>query len=359
MSCFRTIVVAADFSDSSREAFRVACSLAHADETRLVVLHIAAPPIIYSELDIPIPVPGEDQARCDELSGHLRKVYVPDRPLRVEYCTRSGLAVEDILRVSAELGADLIILGTHGRTGVRRLLTGSVAEAVLRRAHCPVLALRSPAHLDAMPAASEETRQTSEGVSSTEETARPEASQSGVSTARSPRTILHPTDFSEPSEAAFRVACSLSREHGARLIVLHVTPMASVYGGTFPGVPADPEVYRHALEERLRQIQIPGPEADAGPGPEDSGTPESKVLVEHRLREGDTAMEITRAADDVGADLIVMGTHGRTGLGRMLMGSVAENVLRRANRPVLMLKPPHSEPKPVSNEPHPRPVILL
>jgi nucleotide-binding universal stress UspA family protein len=163
------------------------------------------------------------------------------------------------------------------------------------------------------------------------------------------RTILHPTDFSEHSEAAIRAAGALARDEGARLIVLHAAPMATVYGGTFPGVPTDTGIYRHALEERLRQIRIPGPEAEdrprsgspavAGEGPlRGGGTPGPEVLVEHRLREGDAAEEILQVADDVGADLIVMGTHGRTGLGRLLMGSVAEAVLRRASCPVLTVR---------------------
>lgn len=73
------------------------------------------------------------------------------------------------------------------------------------------------------------------------------------------RTILHPTDFSDRTGAAFRVACALARDHGA--------PMATVYGGTFPGVLTDPAIYRHALEERLNQIRIPGPDAEAAPRP--------------------------------------------------------------------------------------------
>jgi nucleotide-binding universal stress UspA family protein len=135
------------------------------------------------------------------------------------------------------------------------------------------------------------------------------------------RTILHPTDFSEPSGYAFNLACALARDYGARLVVLHVTPPpVIVYGGGMaPPLPAD---YEDRLREQLRQVVPPDP----------------KVAVEHRLVEGDMAAEILRIAGETKCDLIVMGTHGRTGLGRMLMGSVAEQVVRKASCPVVTVK---------------------
>ena len=182
------------------------------------------------------------------------------------------------------------------------------------------------------------------------------------------RTVLHPTDFSERSAAAFHMACSLAREHGARLIVLHVAPMATVYGAMIAGVPTDPKIYQHALEGRLRQIQIPGPEARDGPrsgarggaGEERlrrGGMSGPEILVEHRLRAGDAAQEILRTADEVGCELIVMGTHGRTGLRRVLVGSVAEAVLRGARCPVLTVKGLLTGPASATSQPAPRPVI--
>jgi len=345
MSLFRTILVAADFSEISREAFRLACSLAQSDETRVTVLHAEAPPIVYGELDFPIVLPEADPSQHDAIDKRLRDLYAPDRPLRVEYRTREGFAVEEILRSGEELGADLIVVGTHGLTGLRRLLLGSVAEAVLRRARCPVLALRSPAHL--APGSS--------GEKPDAVTPSPSTLLKGrVPDRLSPWTILCPTDFSERSMMAFQVACSLAREHGARLIVLHAALMVTVYGGTFPGVPLDPAIYQHALEERLRQIQIRGPspiaEAVGPEGAPDLGTPHPEIQVQHRLWVGDAATEILQVADELKVDLIVMGTHGRTGLGRMLMGSVAESVLRQACCPVLMVKSPLSETEPPAAE---------
>lgn len=153
------------------------------------------------------------------------------------------------------------------------------------------------------------------------------------------RTILHPTDFSGLSEEAFRVACSLARASNGRLIVVHVAPMATVYGGIVPGVPTDPTVYQHALEKRLREIQPAECEPSKGPTMAEAASPRPGLLVEHRLREGDAAQEILQVAEEVDADLIVLGTHGRSGLSRLLMGSVAEAVLRDAPCAVITVKP--------------------
>jgi nucleotide-binding universal stress UspA family protein len=89
-------------------------------------------------------------------------------------------------------------------------------------------------------------------------------------------------------------------------------------------VPPNPEVIRSAAQEQLDRL----------------AAPRDDVRAEHRLAEGDAAAEIVRVADEIKADLVVMGTHGRTGLGRLLMGSVAEQVVRKAPCPVLTLTTP-------------------
>lgn len=134
-------------------------------------------------------------------------------------------------------------------------------------------------------------------------------------------TILHPTDFSEHSKHAFHLACSLARDHGARVVLLHVVvpPMTSCEGVVLP--PPIEEATEDA-KRRLSQIKL------------------ADIPIEHRVAEGDPAEMILRVAEEVHADLIVMGTHGRTGLSRLLMGSVAEQVMRKAPCPVLTMKAP-------------------
>jgi nucleotide-binding universal stress UspA family protein len=136
-------------------------------------------------------------------------------------------------------------------------------------------------------------------------------------------TVLHPTDFSERSGFALRLACALTRDYGARLVVLHVsTPPTIAYAEG--AVPPDPEISIEEAREQLNRLDVP----DAG------------VRAERRFEVGDPVPEILRVADDIGADLIVMGTHGRTGLARLLMGSVAEQVVRKAVCPVLTVTHP-------------------
>jgi nucleotide-binding universal stress UspA family protein len=138
------------------------------------------------------------------------------------------------------------------------------------------------------------------------------------------QTILHPTDFSERSGYALQMACSLARDHGARLVVLHVMPVPLVQ---------EKRLYREEMAEELNRL---------------GGAPDARVQVERRLEEGDPATQILHVAQEIGCDLIVLGSHGRTGLDRLLMGSVAEQVLRRASFPVLTVKAPFLETPPAS-----------
>jgi len=136
-------------------------------------------------------------------------------------------------------------------------------------------------------------------------------------------TILHPTDFSDHSTHAFQLACALTRDYNARLVVLHVVvPPTVIYGEGI--LPPDPELLRREAQEQLAHLLAP----------------QANVRAERRLAEGDPAAEVLSAAEEIGADLIVMGTHGRTGLGRLLMGSVAEEVMRHAPCPVLTTRLP-------------------
>ena len=133
------------------------------------------------------------------------------------------------------------------------------------------------------------------------------------------RKILHPTDFSDYSRAAFEVACALARDYGAELQVLHVNQTTAIYApdGIVVGAPVE-EPYE--LRARLAQLR-----------PEDP-----RVKVDYKLLDGEPAEQILKASAN--ADLIVMGTHGATGLARLLMGSVAEDVLRKAPCPVLTVR---------------------
>lgn len=137
------------------------------------------------------------------------------------------------------------------------------------------------------------------------------------------KTILHATDFSESSDQAFRVACALAADYKARLIVVHVLP-APVVGYPDGIVLSQPEDSRAEARARLQQLN-PGDPA---------------IPIERLLSDGDPVTAIVETAKGRNCDLIVMGTHGWTGLTRLLMGSIAEGVLRHAPCPVLTIKLP-------------------
>ena len=137
------------------------------------------------------------------------------------------------------------------------------------------------------------------------------------------RTILHPTDFSERSHYALHLAAALARDHGARLLLLHVGELPAVAYGEAVLV-MDRAAYATELHSKLEQEAVALP----------------PDRVERRVALGDTVTEIVAVAEETPCDLIVMGTHGRTGLRRVLLGSVAEQVMRRAPCPVLTVKMP-------------------
>lgn len=138
-------------------------------------------------------------------------------------------------------------------------------------------------------------------------------------------TILHPTDFSESSKTAFQMACSLASDYGARLIIIHVYPHEA------PPEWVDyvqPGEYENALMTRLYELK-----------PSDR-----KTEVDYLLLEGRAADMILEVSEREKCDLIVMGTHGRAGLRRAIMGSVAEEVIRHADCPVATVRPSISLP---------------
>ncbi len=137
------------------------------------------------------------------------------------------------------------------------------------------------------------------------------------------KTILFPTDFSSLSDAALEHATALALNIHAKLLIVHVTEPAAIYGAgeMYYGVPEPDD---SALQAMLLDLKPSDP----------------RVSCEHRLTKGSPAAEIVRLAEEIGAEMIVMGTHGRTGLGHFLMGSVAEAVVRRAKCPVLTVKSP-------------------
>jgi nucleotide-binding universal stress UspA family protein len=150
------------------------------------------------------------------------------------------------------------------------------------------------------------------------------------------RSILLPTDFSECARHALPAAASLARLVGARIICLHVVePLVPTVGWTPIAEPLPVADISEELEESAaREL------------PKFAQCEECEGLdVEDLIVRGEAASEIVRVAREREVDLIVVSSHGRTGLGRMLFGSTAESVVRHAHCPVLVVKPPHESDK--------------
>jgi nucleotide-binding universal stress UspA family protein len=131
------------------------------------------------------------------------------------------------------------------------------------------------------------------------------------------KKILYPTDFSSYSNQAYFHAVSLAEKHGASLTILYVySPISATEGRS-----GDDRAHWRSQLEQIRPV-------------------DPTIPISHVFLEGDPAAEIVQYAIDASIDLIVMGTHGRTGLERLLMGSVAEKVMREAPCSVLVVKLP-------------------
>lgn len=144
------------------------------------------------------------------------------------------------------------------------------------------------------------------------------------------RTILHPTDFSETSKHALCYALSMTEEYNAKLYVLHV--IEEVAKALYFDVMQTPH-----LEQIMADIETEATKALEGLVDADV---RRQFQVECLIRKGVPFLEVIRAAEELKADLIVCGTHGRTGLKHALFGSVAEKIVRKASCPVLSVRHP-------------------
>jgi nucleotide-binding universal stress UspA family protein len=144
MTALRTVLFATDFSEQSEAAYPLACALARDQKARLIVLYVDPPPLFHGE--------EVDRRASDDyyqrLHNELNRYQAPEGVV-VEQRLEEGPPVDEVLRVAKEERCDLIVLATHGRSGLRRFLVGSFAEQVLRRAPCPVMTLSAPALRDA------------------------------------------------------------------------------------------------------------------------------------------------------------------------------------------------------------------
>jgi nucleotide-binding universal stress UspA family protein len=283
---FKHILCAIDLSDSSSRVIAYAAAVTAWFDARLTILHVV--PTSESVLaSLPL--------QPDELIEQMRRLAEASHVTHADfaYTVEAGDPAATIVDQAVERAADLIAIGTHGRRGFDRLLLGSVAERVLRKAPCPIL------------------------------TVPPHAAEPRSGPAPFLR-ILCPIDFSARSLQAFGFALALARRGGGLLTVLHAVEwLAEEEPRTHTHFEV-PEYRGHLVEQaRARLSSLLETETTAG------CEVEPVVVVARAYK------EILEAATKQQADLIVMGAQGRGGVGLALFGSTTQHVLRGAECPVL------------------------
>jgi nucleotide-binding universal stress UspA family protein len=288
---FRKILCPIDFSPGSQQAMRVAVRLANQAETELVLVHSCYQPMAFTgQYAVPPPILEElaDEARS-ELDSAVREATELGAK-RVTSQLVTGLPWQAIVEVAQQDPTyDLIVVGTHGRSGLARVLLGSVAEKVVRHAPCSVVAVHP--------------------------------SDDPKRFAR----VLCPVDFSDSSEYAVEIAAAVVDPDGAGITLLHIVELASAYFEA-------PKV-----EKFLRELDA----RSAAMLDEWAARTRTKVTapVTTRMGMGNVGEQLLATLDDEPTfDLVVTGSHGRTGLKRAFLGSIAEKIVRHAKCPVLVAR---------------------
>ena len=219
----------------------------------------------------------------------------------------TGVADEAITQLAEEIGASCIVMGTRGWRGMNRILLGSTAERVVMTAPCPVLTVRlqtDPAHA----------KETQSGT-------LPETT---LGPASPPSHILVPLDFSDCSQDAMEYALEVAKDFEVAVTLVHIhEPLAYGLDFTLAHIEMEKEQLRK-VEQRLKEFcQV---------------FEKQGLTASYLLKQPPTTDSILQAREESGSNLIVMGTHGRRGFSRLLMGSVASSVLRRSPVPVLTVK---------------------
>jgi nucleotide-binding universal stress UspA family protein len=288
------ILVPTDFSDSALLALEHGIYLANKFDGELHVLHVAELPTITLP-DFPSDLfEVAETIGMTRLGELLEQQHVPLPPVKreVKAGTPSDPAADAIIDYAAAHDIDFIVMGTHGRRGVRRLLLGSVTEEVIRRSPCPVLTMRTHKEAWTLP--------------------------------RIDR-IMVPVDFSASTRQVIGVASRMAEHYDAAITLVHVVDLEyyPYYGfGSDPFRAVEKDMVMASegkLTEYVEELQGAG------------------IIATGETVKGHPAKAIRETAVEHDVDLIVVGLHCRRGLDRALVGSISEKVMRSAHCPVLVV----------------------
>ncbi|MBZ5690136.1 MAG: universal stress protein [Acidobacteriia bacterium] len=286
-----SILCPVDFSEFSVNAYECARSLAWHYKATLILQHVLYP--LYSgfarydgNIDSYEEIARQLRAEGQEKLQQFARLHAR-REIRPQCIVQDGLVTDLILSLAEAQRVDLIVMGTHGLRGVDRLMLGSVTERVLRRARCPVLAVRKPAHHVASSAHDPEPVHL--------------------------RKMLLCTDFSDHGHRASEYAVSMAKECGAELTLLHVLEDVSRL-----------TELESATEKVARQL-------------EESIAPKTRegCIVKVMVRIGKAYQQIIQLAVEAQMDLVIMGVRGRGALDTAIFGSTTYRVIQLGSCPVL------------------------
>ncbi|HLG57492.1 MAG TPA: universal stress protein [Vicinamibacterales bacterium] len=300
----RRILCPIDFSDFSRRALDHAVVIARWYESTITLVHVSpiVPLAAYAPGSGVVPSANLSPEERAALLASLKEFAAPDAAAGVpfDYQLTEGRAAAQILNAAETLSSDLIVMGTHGRSGFERMILGSVTEKVLRKAACPVLSV-------------------------------PRSSLDVVPVPPLFKRILCAVDFSDCSMQGLHYAMSLAQEADASLTVLHVIDLppevSDVQGMMVGGAVSFQDYIAQAGEDRRKRLKDAVPDAVR-----------EHCHVETVLATGTPYREVLRVAAEQTSDLIVIGLHGRGPVDLLFFGSTAQQVVRSAPCPVLTLR---------------------
>ncbi|MFZ0706760.1 MAG: universal stress protein [Candidatus Korobacteraceae bacterium] len=281
----RNVLIATDLSKHSDEVLRAGMDLRSAYGAHATVLYVL-PQEDYALAGFEAFAVARDAARRDltELEENLSKQYRCVRGKDYEVLMAEGDVSECVFDCARQRNIDLIVLGTHGRTGFSKAFVGSVAERIFRRAEVPVL------------------------------TIGPCARRSSLS---APRRLLAPIDFTAATQHSAKFACALARQHQSELVLLHVIEDVP------KGAMADVERLRHTVEQSLAEL---------------TSCEEKPKHVRFMARLGKIVPTVVEAAAELEADLLILGVHTYPKLLDHFRWQNAYELVRQAPCPVLTVR---------------------
>lgn len=293
---YSRILVATDLSEDSDRALAAADAIAKRDHAKLALIHVM-PNLAPISMLFPQAVASGALATADlerkageAVTDRLRNLTGREGD-EVEIFVETGNDYAAVVERAEEWKADLVVVGSHGRTGMKRALLGSVSEKIVRYAHADVLIARAGAH---------------------------------------PGPVVAATDLSELSMHAVEAAAREAKLRGAELVVVHAVDTLPLVEGHVIGTPLG--MYG-GLDANTAEALV-----ETARGALEGALASRKIQAKQETLHGPAAPLIVDRAEGLEAQLLVIATHGRTGLKRAVLGSVAESVVRHAPCPTLVVR---------------------